>query len=496
LNKLASRIIVTLALFIIVASIASPLTAIASTYPENVNGDVIKIGMSISLTGKFATEGKQALCGVKAAVDYFNNNGGVTVNGKTYKLQLYYYDDQSNKNQVTSLYSKLITSDKVDFLLAPYSSGLTAAAAPLAEQYKKVMLSHGGASDSIFQQGYKYVAQILAPASKYFASTLEMLKEYQNQVGDVKIAFIYEDNAFANAVMNGAKQEAQKLGLNVVYINKYQKGTTDFSSFISAAKAKGANVLIGGGHFEDGKALVSQAHNLGWHLKFIGILVAPAQPQFYDELKDVANGVSYPAQWDVSLNFSPDTAKKLGLTWFGPTKDQWLKYFKQECPDIEKPAYQAAEAGAAIVFLVKAIETANSLDSTAVRQAMNNLDLMTFFGRLKIDPQTGLQIGHPMVVVQWQNGKQVVIYPKEVAHAQPLFMAPAWWPQSTQPSSTTQTSSPSQTQTSTPVQSTSSPTSSPSQTTSKKGGSNAALWASIIIIIIIIIGAAWYAMKK
>ena len=495
MNKLASRIIVTLALFIIVASIASPLTALAYTHPENVQGNVIKIGMSISLTGKFATEGKQALCGVKAAIDYFNDNGGVQVNGKTYKLQLYYYDDQSNKNQVTSLYSKLITSDKVDFLLAPYSSGLTAAAAPLAEQYKKVMLSHGGASNSIFQQGYKYVAQVLAPASKYFASTLEMLKEYQDKVGDVKIAFIYEDNAFANAVMNGAKQEAQKLGLDVVYINKYQKGTTDFSSFISAAKAKGANVLIGGGHFEDGKALVSQAHNLGWHLKFIGILVAPAQPQFYEELKDVANGVAYPAQWDVSLNFSPETAKKLGLTWFGPTKDQWLKYFKQECPDIEKPAYQAAEAGAAIVFLVKAIETANSLDSTAVRQAMNNLDLMTFFGRLKIDPQTGLQIGHKMVVVQWQNGKQVVIYPKEVAHAQPLFMAPAWWPQTAQststPAHTSSTATPTQTASSTTTQ-----TSSSSQTSGKKGGSSALLWTTVIIIIIIIIAAAWYAMKK
>ncbi|MEB3755732.1 MAG: amino acid ABC transporter substrate-binding protein [Desulfurococcales archaeon] len=488
MNKLASRVLVSLALLIIVISIASPLTAIADTYPQNVSGNVIKIGMSISLTGKFATEGKQALCGVKAAIDYFNNNGGVTVNGNTYKLQLYYYDDQSDKNQVTSLYSKLITSDNVDFLLAPYSSGLTAAAAPLAEQYKKVMLSHGGASDSIFQQGYKYVAQILAPASKYFASTLEMLKEYQNKVGDIKIAFIYEDNAFANAVMNGAAKEAQKLGLDVVYTNKYQKGTTDFSSFISAAKAKGANVLIGGGHFEDGKALVSQAHNLGWNLKFIGILVAPAQPQFYDELKDVANGVAYPAQWDVSLNYSPDTAKKLGLTWFGPTKDEWLNYFKQECPDIEKPAYQAAEAGAAIVFLVKAIETANSLDSTAVRQAMNNLDLMTFFGHLKIDPQTGLQVGHKMVVVQWQNGQQIVIYPKEVAHAEPLFMAPAWWTQTT----TQTTSSPTQTSTAT-----SSPTaSSPTQTTTTQKKSNAALWAAVIIIIIIIVGAAWWAMKK
>ncbi|MCE4615148.1 MAG: amino acid ABC transporter substrate-binding protein [Desulfurococcales archaeon] len=485
MNKLVSRVLVSIALIVMLASVASPLTAIADTHPQTVSGNVIKIGMSISLTGKFSIEGKQSLCGVEAAIDYFNNNGGVQVNGKTYKLQLVYYDDQSSKTLVSSLYAKLITSDKVDFLLAPYSSGLTAAAAPLAEQYKKVMLSHGGASDSIFQQGYKYIVQILAPASQYFATSLEMLKEYQSQIGTVKIAFIYNDNAFANAVMNGAMKEAQKLGLDVVYNKKYESGTTDYSSFISAAKAAGANVLIGGGHFKDGEALVSQAHNLGWHLKFIGILVAPAEPQFYTDLKDVANGVAYPSQWDVSINFDQNYAKKLGLTWFGPTKDEFLKYFKQDCPNMEEASYHTAEAGAAVVFLVKAIETANSLDSTAVRQSMNNLDLMTFFGRLKIDPQTGLQIGHKIVVVQWQNGKQYVIYPTDVATAKPLFMAPSWWPQTTTTTTTTTSTA------------TSSPTPSPTQTTTTPKKSNAALWASVIvIIIIIIIAAAWWAMKK
>ncbi|MEB3756365.1 MAG: amino acid ABC transporter substrate-binding protein [Desulfurococcales archaeon] len=468
MNKLISRILVSLAFIVIIASAATPLTAFASTYPQTIQGNVIKIGMTAELTGKFSVEGKQALCGVEAAIDYFNNNGGIQVNGKTYKLQLVYYDDQSDKSQVTSLYSRLITTDKVDFLLAPYSSGLTAAAAPLAEQYKKVMLSHGGASDAIFGQGYKYIAQILAPASKYFATSLEMLKDYQSQIGSVKIAFIYEDNAFASAVMRGASQEAKKLGLDVVYNNSYEPGTTDYSSFITSAMAKGANVLIGGGHFADGEALVKQAHDLGWHLKFIGILVAPAEQQFYTDLGDVANGVAYPSQWDISTNFNPDYAKKVGLTWFGPTKDQWLTYFKQHCPNLE-PSYHSAEAGAAIVFLVKAIETANSLDSTAVRQAMNSLDLITFFGHLKIDPQTGLEIGHQIVVVQWQNGKQVVVYPKDVATAQPLFMASAWWPAST----STATSS-----------------------TAQKKSNTALLWTTVIVIIIIIIAAAWYAMKK
>jgi len=121
---------------LMVLPIAAPFTSVAhaDTYPEDVSGNVIKIGMTISLTGKFDEEGKQALCGIKAAIDWYNDQGGIEVGGQTYKLQLIYYDDTSSKDQVTSLYSRLIDQDQVDFLLAPYSSGLTAAAAGVATQ--------------------------------------------------------------------------------------------------------------------------------------------------------------------------------------------------------------------------------------------------------------------------------------------------------------------------------------------------------------------------
>ena len=470
---------------LMILPVAAPFTSVAhaDTYPENVSGNVIKIGMTISLSGKFDEEGKQALCGIKAAIDWYNNNGGIEVGGQTYKLQLVYYDDTSDKNQVTSLYSRLIDQDQVDFLLAPYSSGLTAAAAGVANDKHVLMLSHGGASDSIFEQGYQYVVQVLSPASKYFQSSIDLISE---KIPDAKIAFIYEDASFSSAVIAGAKAYAQQKGLDIVYENKYSKDTQDFSSYIQAAMNAGANVLLGGGHFKDGKALVGQAYNMGWHLKFIGILVAPAQPAFYDELQDAANGVTYPAQWAMGLGYSPDMAQQLGLPWAGPTEEEWLNLFNQECPDLaNKPAYQAAEAGAAIVFLVEGIKAAGQIDSTAVRQAMNNLDLMTFFGHLKIDPQTGKQIGHDMVVVQWQNGEKKVVYPESVAQAEPIVPPPNWWPQSQQGGGAQQ-----------------------NQTTGggagggaaggeeQGGGTSTGLIVGVIIVIIIIVAAAYYFAKK
>lgn len=483
---------VLLVLFMVVSPFAV-LTAHADTYPEEVSGNVIKIGMTISLTGKYATEGKQALCGIKAAIAWLNDKGGITVGGTTYKFQLIYYDDQSRSDLVPTLYAKLISEDQVNFLLAPYSSALTAAAAPIAEQYRVLMLSHGGASDKIFEQGYQYLVQVLSPASMYLVSALDLIKKY---IPDAKIAFIYENKPFAKAVVEGAMRHAEELGLNVVYKNAYEAGTTDFSTYILAAMDEGADVLLGGGHYEDGKALVKQAHDLGWKLKFIAILVAPAQPKFYDELKaEVAEGVAFPAQWALQAEYSPDVAGSLGLEWYGPTRDEWLQYFNQLCPELKAPAYQAAEAGAAVMVLAKAIETAGSLDNTAVRQTLNNLDFMTFFGRFKIDTQTGKQIGHQMVIMQWQNGEQVIIFPESVATAEPIIGPSNWWPGGPiYPTTTT-------TQTSPTTGTTSSPASSPSETTgvettTPERGIGTGTIAAIIVIIIIIAAAAVLLRKR
>ncbi len=386
-------------------------------------GGVIKIGVTVSLKGKFQHEGDLALKGMQVAVKWINDHGGVNVGGKKYNVTLVYYDDESSPDRVPELYSKLIEEDKVDILLAPYSSTLTKAAAPVAEQFKKVIVSHGGASDSIFQQGYKYAVQALTPATKYLKSIVTLLKEQNDP--DIKIALIYENTAFSSTVAKGAKAAIQEAGLNLVYEFAYEKGTQDFASVIEEAKAAGANVLLGGGHFQDGVALTQQAWQLGWKLKAIGILVAPTLPDFYQKLGDAANGVMAPAQWEYGVKYSPDVAKNLGVEWYGPTNDEYIEMFRDMFGG--EPDYHAAEATAAVLFAVKAIEKAGSLDSDAIRAAAGQLDILTFFGRLKIDPQTGLQIAHEMVVIQWQNGEKKIIYPEAAAQASPIYPATNWW---------------------------------------------------------------------
>ena len=77
--------------------------------------------------------------------------------GTKIKVETKYYDDESNKDRVQELYTRLISSDKADFLISPYSSGLADAAAVIAQQYKKIMIATGASSDSTYKKGYTLV---------------------------------------------------------------------------------------------------------------------------------------------------------------------------------------------------------------------------------------------------------------------------------------------------------------------------------------------------
>jgi len=116
----------------IVAAFAVPL---ANPLPASA-ADTIVLGAAISITGKTAKEGEYTRDGYQFAIDTLNQNGGIKVGGKSYQLQLKYYDDETKSERTAQLFEKLVNEDKVNFLLGPYASAPTGTAAPIAEKYK------------------------------------------------------------------------------------------------------------------------------------------------------------------------------------------------------------------------------------------------------------------------------------------------------------------------------------------------------------------------
>jgi branched-chain amino acid transport system substrate-binding protein len=311
----------------------------------------------------------------------------------------------------------LITADGVKFLLAPYSSGLTLAGAPVAEKYKALYMSHGGASDRIFEQGYKYAVQTIGLGSRYQLSAVDMVRTIDTNAK--KFALLFENDEFSRIVMQGVKDYLTKLGLQIVFERTYPSGVQDLTPALTELKAAAPEVLLGGGHFADGQLLAKQMGDLGITVKAASIVVAPTLPAFAEALGKQANGFLGPAHWEIGAKFSPETVPQ-GYEYFGPPQEWFIEEFKKVSKGVN-PEYHAADAIASILVYVKAIEKANSLDVDKVRAAMNELHFYPFYGEWQIDPETGKQIGHKLVLIQWQNNKKEIVWPPEAQTAKPCY---------------------------------------------------------------------------
>ncbi len=384
----------------------------------------ILIGEAATISGKHAKAGEQSVNGVEAIVNWVNNTyGGVKLGGKRVPLKYIKYDCESKKEAVTSLLERLITVDKVNFTLAPYTSGLTLAGAPVAEKYGMVYLDHGGASNKIFKQGFKYIVQTIGPATNYHRGTLDMI--HKKDPTAKKVALVYEDDEFARDVMAGAEAHAKELGFEVVFKRTYPKGVTDMTPLLSAMNAAKPDFLIGGGHFQDGQLLNRQLADLDINPKALSLIASATLPAFYEALTTNAEGVMGPSHWEYGVKFSAEAAKKAGMAWIGPSQDEFVALFKKAVGKDILPDYHAAEAGASILALVMAIEKADSLDSNTVRKALGDLTFMSFYGGWDID-DTGLQVGHSMVDVQWQDAKRVIVWPEDAKTGEFVYPMPTF----------------------------------------------------------------------
>jgi len=334
------------------ATITTQSTTTTSAAGSGAGGCVIKIGFTASLTGKLQEESTEQLKGIKLWAEQVNSKGGIKLpDGRICKVKLIYYDDESKSARVQELYQKLITSDKVDYLISPYSSGLTAAAA-VTDSYHKIMIATGAASDSIFTKGYQYVYQLYTPASKYMTLAVELLMKLDPN--NKKVALLFENSKFAKSVAAATKKYLEEHGFKIVYEDHYPPGTTDFSTYIAKISSSGATAIFGGGHFQDGFNLVKQLYQAKIKtLKYVAILVAPPEPAFA-ELGDAALGVIGPSQWEPGVKYSPETAKKLGIPWYGPTVEEFVNAYKSKYGKL--PGYHAAGGYAAGLLLQYVIE--------------------------------------------------------------------------------------------------------------------------------------------
>ncbi len=389
--------------------------------------ETVVIGFTSSLTGSQEVSSKRQVNGFLLWMNQVNEAGGIALSdGTVVKFDYKTYDDESNGERVQQLYTRLINEDKADFLISPYSSGLTSAASIVAEQNEKVLITTGAADDATYQTGNTSLFQLYTPASLYMSSTVDMLKQLDP---DAKIALVHESDKFSTSVAEGIKPYLAANNFEIVLEEGYASETTDFGPIVNKIAGSGATVLLGGGHYNDGTALARALYDRNIGLKFAYLLVAPADSKF-PELGDAALGIATSSQWELAATHTEAEAANLGMEWFGPTGEDFAEAYKAAFGD--PPTYHVAGGYAAGLVLQKAIMDADSIDPEAVKAALNAMNLMTFYGGIQFDTSEeahGLQIAHKMVVAQWQKNEagelvRVVIAPADVRTADPLYPIP------------------------------------------------------------------------
>jgi branched-chain amino acid transport system substrate-binding protein len=253
------------------------------------SADTIVLGTAISQTGKYAREGKFYVDAYQMTVDAINKAGGVKVGGKSYMLELKMYDDQSDPNLCARLYTRLVTSDKVNLLLGPYSSGITIPASSVSEKYEIPMIQGGGASGQIFSRGYKYIFGTLPKAEFYFLSAVSAAANLNPPVKTA--ALVYSNEAFDRSVAEGSRQLLKDYKIEKVYDEEYQPATQDFTSILAVIKSKNPDLILVAGHEENSLNFIRQAQASDVSPKMWVFTVGPPTGDFRKTLGKAAEYV-------------------------------------------------------------------------------------------------------------------------------------------------------------------------------------------------------------
>jgi branched-chain amino acid transport system substrate-binding protein len=364
----------------------------------------IKIGAPLALTGGLADEAKKQDVTWKMWLDKVNAAGGINVGGTKMKVKLVKYDYQSDGQRAAQLAEKLITDDKVDFLMSPFGSGHTKIVGTIATRYQIPMIACAASSESVFDRTSSYVFGTLSPNAGLFGPMVKFFKEQMPALK--RVAVLGRDDVFPKATAQGISAAAKAAGLDVVYDQLYAVGTMDHSASLSAIKAAKPDWVYVTGYTQDLILVRKQMADLGVKAPIITMLAGPAYKEYVDGLGDLANGVTSASWWHQATNYK-------GVGVWPTTADFYKDFIAHEKSD---PDYIHASCAVAAVVLQNAIERAGSLDKKKVRDALAKTDIDTFYGPIKFSPN-GMNQPHDLPIIQVQDKHVKVLAPADVKNS-------------------------------------------------------------------------------
>lgn len=280
-----------------------------------------------------------------------------------------------------------------DVLFGPYGRGPTLAVARAAS---RLVWNGGGASDRLALPRFPNVVNIPAPAASYLVGGLEAIR--QACPGARSLVMLHTGRGFSGEVARGAVSAATDLGLSCAGI-RFEPG----EAVEALSRAPAGDILAMAGTFEDELEMVRCVERRRWKAV---LSVAAGVDEVLAPVAERREGLIGPAQWTPSSAPSP---------LVGPAAGRFVEAYRRWTG--QAPPYPAAQALAAALIWSECFRNAGGAEDRALLAEARRLATRTLFGEFRLDPLTGVQVGHRVITVQWQEGRRRVVWPPDRSEA-------------------------------------------------------------------------------
>lgn len=374
----------------------------------------IKIGFGMSLTGPLGPNGKSALLAMKIWEEETNKKGGLL--GRP--VQLIFYDDQSNASTVPGIYTKLLEVDKVDLVMGGYATNMLAPAMPVIMRKKMAFMGLYGVDVNHSFKYDRYFAMIPTGPESKTALTQGFFDAAMAQSDKPKtVAIVAADAEFSKNAADGARDNAKKAGLKVVYDKSYPPSTADFAPIVRAIQATNADMVVICSYPLDSVGMVLAANEANLKPKMIGgAMVGLQATVFKTKLGPALNGY-------VNYDFWLPTKS---LTFAGT--EAFLKTYQERAgkEGVDPLGYYMGPFSYAYIdILGQAVTAAGGLDQDKIADQLRKGTFKTIVGDVKFAPNG--EWAKPRVLqVQFRGikgngidqfkdpGTQVIVTPSEL----------------------------------------------------------------------------------
>ena len=381
----------------------------APSYGKVVSNKIV-LGAAISLSGKYSLSGEQTKNGYDFAVKKINEIGGVKVGGKTYQLEIQYYDDESNPLKAIALAGRLIQHEGIEFLLGNSNLNSSMAVAEEIKKFSVPMIDINTFSRHLLDEHNKYFFTISGNGEENLNLVIDLFSK-QNQ--NSSIAIITEQDKFFQDIKSSLLEKINDYNFNLIFDEVLPGDLNNIKEIIKKTQTLSPDLLIILANSDYNIKVLDKLASLKTDIPMVAIGECFTDKDYQKEnINSLTDYIICSSEWHKSLNYQDDIFVN---------SNNYAKLFEDNYN--YKPSSKVVKSSAAVLLYKNALERADSFDKDKIQDALKNTDLMTFFGPIKFNKE-GSNIYNQNLLLQTQEKKNKIISPEKFADGELIFPMP------------------------------------------------------------------------